>query len=137
MVDVALGLHRFVSNVVAQHKRSVSAANDICSKALGPQCNTIPNHRAYCIARLAGNKRVEAPRTHHVPCRHLSAVFVALVPVGLVAVHRLEDLTDPLVPFVGTFSRRVQPCNVVRRLVSVGVLPNQARDVGLFATHCG
>ena len=103
----------------------------------GAKLHAIPVHRTERIPRFAGHKRVEAPRTHHVPRRHLAAVLVALVAVGLVAVHGLEDLANPLVPFVGAFRGRVQPGNVVGGFVAVGILANQTSNVCLFAPDGG
>ena len=73
---------------------------------------------------------VHSQRREDVPCRHLTHVLVARQSVRPVVVERREHLAD----LVGRFPRlpqhRIEVQNMVARFVAVGVLANQARNVG-------
>ena len=73
---------------------------------------------------------VHAQRREDVPGRHLTHVLVARQSVRPVVVERREHLAD----LVGRFPRlpqhRIEVQNMVARFVAVGVLANQARNVG-------
>ena len=65
----------------------------------------------------------------------MAAVFVALVTVRLVAVHRFEDFTHTGMAFFGVLRSRVEPGDVVAGFVAMRILADQAGDIGLVAAY--
>ena len=122
-----------VGQFQALHVGPGSEAIQVGIQPICPQRNPVPEHGAHRVARFARNQGVNSPGAHHVPGRHLAAVFVALVAVGLVAVHGSQDFANALVAFFGARRGGIQPCNMVRRFVAVGVLTDKPGNVGLFA----
>ena len=73
---------------------------------------------------------VEAHGVEDVPSRHLAAVFVARYTIGGIAILRLEDAVHEFLRAPGAVHIVVEVDGVVARLVAVGILANQTRDVG-------
>ena len=82
------------------------------------------------VDRDAGAYLVESQGVEHIPGGHLAAVLVAAQTVGGGGVHLLENLVYILLGAVGSAGVVVEVDDVVRGLVTVGVLADEAGDVG-------
>ena len=89
------------------------------------------NGRTQADFILPGADIVKAQGAQYVPGGHLSAVFVAAETVGLRSIQRAEDLPYSLLCLPRLASVIVEVGDMMARLVAVGVLPDEAGDVGL------
>ena len=91
------------------------------------------------IYRLAGAYLIEAHRIQYVPCRHLSAVFIARKSVGVVEVKRMQHLIHNLLRTPGLAYVVVEMGNVMARLIAVGILAYQTGNIhrGRFTFQLG
>ena len=90
----------------------------------------VEERRAEEIAAPGGFDLVETQRREDVPCRHLPHVLVARKPVGPVVVERRQYLAHLVGGLPRLTDHRVEVDDVVAGFVAVGVLTDQARDVG-------
>ena len=63
----------------------------------------------------------------------MAAVLVALVSVGPVAVHGVQDFTDALLTLARLIGGGIEPGYVVGGFVAMSILANQTSNVCLFA----
>ena len=87
--------------------------------------------RAENIAATTGFHLVEAEGGEDVPGGHLTHIFVAAETCGLVGVELTLDLMYDLGGLAGLAHEGVEVGDVVRGLIAVGVLPDEACDVGV------
>ena len=88
---------------------------------------------------LPGAYLIEAHRIQNVPCRHLSAVFIARKSVGVVEVKRMQHLIHNLLRTPGLAYVVVEMGNVMAWLIAVGILAYQTGNIhrGRFTFQLG
>src|SRR5688572_8799468 len=113
--------------------RNVNSPNDKLFPVFKLNNRLREKRRADRIDRLSGSNRIKTKSAHYVPRRHLAAIFVADQAVGGVLVEVVHYLADVLLRFPRLAGVVVKVGNVMRRLVAVGVLADQAREISLLA----
>ena len=88
------------------------------------------------VFAAAGAHGVESHGRHDIPGAHLAAVFVAAEAVGYWGVELVTNFGNQFVELVGGAEVCVEVGGMVRGLVAVGILADEAGDVALLAA-CG
>ena len=110
--------------------RGVVLGNDGERPARDFHFRPVEQGRSEPVASARRLDLVHAQRREDVPCRHLPHVLIARKPVGRVVVERRQHLTYFIRRLPRLAQHRVEVENVVARLVAVGILADQSRDVG-------
>ena len=79
---------------------------------------------------------IQAESREDIPCRHLTAVFVAADAVFVVEIEVVHNVADDPGAFVLLPGHEVvHVCDVVARLVAVGILAHEAGHIGYVVAH--
>ena len=79
--------------------------------------------------------RIKAHSREHTPSRHLTAILVSGIAVATVSVEVIHHLFHIVLRLGGLADEVIHIHSVVARLIAVGILPDEARDVGLLTTR--
>ena len=90
----------------------------------------VDDGRTDAIFSACGLNLIESHRREDVPRRHLTDVLVARKTIEVVGVHLAHRLAQQFRALPRLSDVVVHIENVVRRLVAVGILPDEAADVG-------
>ena len=93
-------------------------------------CRLVEQRATDGIERTAWANLVEAHGIQYIPCRHLPTVFITRKPVRIVEIKRLQYLVHQLLRAPGLAHLVVEVNDMVTRLITMGILPYQAGNVG-------
>ncbi len=118
-------------NVLVGRSRAICVDLQFPSRA-SLNADVIGDGRGQDVGRADGVDGVQSHRGHHVPGRHLPAVFIAGKSVVVIVIERVQDLADAHLRLPGLAGVGVKECNGVAGFVAVHVLADEAGHVRNF-----